>query len=62
MDNQEPIVKEGSEYRIICNGRTIFEGIAESDSEAEERLESYALQISARNNSTTTIKLRIIKL
>jgi hypothetical protein len=55
-------IVEGNEYRITCNGRTIFEGIAESDSEAEERLESYALQISARNNSTTTIKLRIIKL
>lgn len=60
--NTEAIIREGEEYRIICNGRTIFEGIAEDDKEAEERLESYALQISTRNNSLTTIKLRIIKL
>jgi len=56
------IVTEGEEYRIALNGRTIFEGIAESDSEAEERLDSYMLQIGAVNNSTTTLKFRIINL
>lgn len=56
------IISEGDEYRIVLDGRTIYEGIAESDEEATERLDSYMLQISATNNSTNFLKFRIINL
>ena len=53
---------EGDEYLLALNGKTIYQGIAESDEEAMERLDSYMLQISATNNSTTPLKFRIINL
>ena len=55
-------VGEGDEYRIVLDGRTIYEGIAESDEEAMERLDRYMLLISATNNSTNFLKFRIINL
>jgi 3,4-dihydroxy-2-butanone 4-phosphate synthase len=59
---QEVTITEGQEYMISVNGRPVYTGIADSDTEAQERLESYALYISAANNSVTPIKIRIVPL
>lgn len=56
----EVAISEGQEYMITVNGRTVYTGIAESDDEAKERLESYALYISAGNNSSIPLKIRIV--
>jgi len=40
-------VTEGQEYRITVNGCTIYEGIAETDTEAEDRLDEAALWVGA---------------
>jgi hypothetical protein len=56
----EVAISEGQEYMITVNGRTVYTGIAESDDEAVERLESYALYISAGNNSSVPLKIRIV--
>lgn len=53
-------VTEGQEYRITANGRTVYEGIAESDTEAEERLEEAVLWISAnRSQRPLTFKIEL---
>lgn len=57
---EEITVTEGQEYRITANGRTVYEGIAESDTEAEERLGEVTLWISATTSQrplTFTIEL-----
>ena len=55
-------ITEGQEYQITMNGKVIFEGIAESDTDAADTLESYALHASASNNSTKPITFKIVKL
>ena len=57
-------IKEGMEYQIVRypDKRIIFSGIAESDTEAEERLESYALYMRVNSNLTFTVTLKIEKL
>ena len=52
------------EYQIVRypDKRIIFSGIAESDTEAEERLESYALYMRVNSNLTFTVTLKIEKL
>lgn len=62
ITQDEVTITEGQEYMISVNGRPVYTGIAESDDEAIERLEAYALHISANNNSSTPIRLRIIAL
>ena len=54
-------VTEGQEYRITANGRTVYEGIAESDTEAEERLEETVLWISATSSQRPlTFKIELV--
>jgi len=57
------LIKEGDEYRITrCPDRyTVYQGIAESDTDAEDRLESYALHYRAMLNVAFTITLKIEK-
>lgn len=57
-------ITEGTEYqiKILPDNRVLYSGIAESDTEAEERLEAYAMQTRAFLNVTHTVKLVIVKL
>ena len=55
-------VTEGDEYLLTLDGRTLYQGIAESDEEATDRLDRYMLLIGATNNSTKFLKFRIINL
>lgn len=56
---QETTVIEGQEYRITANGRTVYEGIAESDQDAEQNLESYAMWIHSTWNEPIPLVLKI---
>jgi len=57
-------VQEGDEYRIILQpgNKVLFEGIAESDQEAEENLETQAMYVRANLNMPTTVTLKIEKM
>ena len=60
----ESTIQEGTEYQIVRlpDNRVIYSGIAESDSEAEERLEAYAMQMRMGLNVPYAITLKIEKL
>lgn len=57
-------IAEGTEYQIIRlpDKRILYSGIAESDNEAQERLEAYAMQIRAFINVPYPVTLKIVKL
>ncbi len=54
-------ITEGTEYEIVRypDKRIVYSGIAESDDEAQERLDSIALQFSAVNNCAHTVTFKI---
>lgn len=60
----ETTIKEGEEFQIIRDpgNRVLYEGIAESDNEAQELLERYVLYSSASNNCTHALTFKIVKL
>jgi hypothetical protein len=51
---------EGTEYEIRINGVTVYRGIAESDSDALETLESYCLRYN--NRIADTLNFEIVAL
>lgn len=57
-------ITEGTEYEIIRfpDKRILYSGIAASDTEAEELLESYAMHIRANLNLPYPITLKIQKI
>jgi hypothetical protein len=59
MNKQNIIVNEGQEYKITANGRIVYQGIAESDTEAHEQLESASMWVHSQWNSAGTLTMRI---
>lgn len=57
-------VKEGEEFQIIREpgNRVLYSGIAESDEEAEQVLESIAMHVRVNLNTIFPITLKIKKL
>jgi hypothetical protein len=61
--NTDTQIHEGDEFRIMISGRIMFEGIAESDTFADEVLaECMRLTILATNNILITPQAKVIKL
>lgn len=59
----ETTILEGEEYVILRypGNAKLYRGIAESDTEAQERLEAYALHLRAILNVPYAVKLSIKK-
>jgi hypothetical protein len=53
-------IKEGTEYEIRVNGATIYQGIAESDTDATETLKAYWLRY--RNRIADNLKFEVVAL
>jgi hypothetical protein len=50
-------ITEGTEYEIRINGITVYQGIAESDTDAAETLESYWLRYNNRIADTLSFEI-----
>jgi hypothetical protein len=53
-------ITEGTEYEIRINGVTVYQGIAESDTDAAETLEAYWLRYN--NRIADTLNFEIVAL
>lgn len=60
-DNRVTIC-EGEEYQVIINDRVVFEGIAESDTAAQETLMDYVLHSRAIGSDWGLLTFRLAKL
>ena len=64
LDSTYSQIKEGDEYQIVRSPDKciLYTGIAESDTEAKEMLERYAMYIRAGINVSYSVTLKLEKL
>ena len=57
------MITEGTEYKIVRypDKRIVYQGIAESDTEAQERLEAYAMHLRAVLNVSYPVTLKLME-